>query len=413
MKNSISIIISIIILTILTSIYAQDKKDRGNFVEEKDGFYKNEILKSIDEFNELEKEKKNSFKLDFSGMYLPKSKDEFTSYWFNDPISQGRTGTCWCFSTTSFFESEIYRLYGMKVKLSEIYTVYWEYVEKAKSFIKERGDSEFEEGSEANAVPRIWKMYGVVPAESYSGLLTGQKFHDHKAMHKEMKSYLENIKSTNAWNEEEVITVIKSILNHYLGEPPVEFYFEGKKYSPKEFLNHYIKIIPDDYVDILSYIQKPYYEQVEYEVEDNWWHSDVYYNVPLNVFMDALKYAIRNGYTMSIGGDVSEAGYDSWHKVAVVPTFDIPSEYIDESARQFRFSNKTTTDDHGIHLVGYMEKDGKDWYLIKDSGSGSRNTGDKGFYYYQEDYVKLKIMDFMVHKDAVENILKKFKEQNR
>ena len=113
---------------------------------------------------------------------------------------------------------------------------------------------------------------------------------------------------------------------------------------------------------------------------------------------------------MAIGGDVSEAGYDSWHKVGVIPTFDIPSEYIDENARQFRFSNGTTTDDHGIHLVGYQVKDGKDWYLIKDSGSGSRNTGDKGFYYYQEDYVKLKIMDFMIHKDAVENILKKFKE---
>lgn len=411
MKTSISLITSIIILSFLTSIIAQDKKDQGNFVEEKDGFYKNEILKSIDEFNNPEKEKKKEFKLDFSGMDLPKSKDDFTSYWYNDPISQGRTGTCWCFSTTSFFESEIYRLHGMKIKLSEMYTVYWEYVEKAKRFIKERGDSEFEEGSEANAVPRIWKMYGVVPAEAYSGMLPGQNFHDHKAMHKEMKSYLENIKSTNAWNEEEAITVIKSILNHYVGETPAEFYIEGKKYSPKEFLNNYIKIIPDDYVDILSYMQQPYYKQVEYEVEDNWWHSKDYYNVPLDVFMEALKNNIRNGYTMAIGGDVSEAGYDSWQKVGVIPSFDIPSEYIDENARQFRFSNETTTDDHGIHLVGYMEKGGKDWYLIKDSGAGSRNIGDKGFYFYHEDYVKLKMMDFMVHKDAVENILKKFKEQ--
>lgn len=412
MKTSITLITSIIILAFLTSIIAQDKKDQGNFVEEKDGFYKNEILKGIDEFNEAEKEKKKEFKMDFSGMDLPKSKEEFTNYWYNDPISQGRTGTCWCFSTTSFFESEIYRLHGMKVKLSEMYTVYYEYVEKAKRFIKERGDSAFEEGSEANAVTRMWKMYGVVPAEAYSGMLPGQKFHDHKAMIKEMQSYLNNIKSTSAWNEEEAVTVIKSILNHYMGEPPTEFYFEGNKYSPKEFLNNYIKIIPDDYVDILSYMQKPYYQQVEYEVPDNWWHSDIYYNVPLDVFMDALKYAIRNGYTMTIGGDVSEAGYDSWHKVGVIPTFDIPSEYIDENARQFRFSNETTTDDHGIHLVGYMEKDGKDWYLIKDSGAGSRNTGDKGYYFYHEDYVKLKIMDFMVHKDAVENILKKFKEQN-
>lgn len=412
MKTIISFLSYLIILTSISSLLAQDQKEKGIFTEEKDGFYKNEILKNIDEFNNPEKAKKKTFQLDFSGMDLPTSKDQFTTYWFNEPISQGRTGTCWCFSATSYFESEVYRLNQKKVKISEMYTVYWEYVEKVKRFIKERGSSAFEEGSEANAVPRIWKMYGAVPEEAYTGLLAGQKFHDHQAMIKEMQLYLNNIKNTNAWDEEEAVTVIKSILNHYMGEPPTEFYYESIKYSPKEFLNNYLKLNLDDYVDILSYMQKPYYEQVEYDVPDNWWHSNVYYNVPLNVYMDALKSAIRNGFTMAIGGDVSEAGYDSWHKVAVIPTFDIPSEYIDESARQFRFSNKTTTDDHGIHLVGYMEKDGKDWYLIKDSGAGSRNTGDKGYYFYHEDYLKLKIMDFMVHKDAVENVLKKFKEQN-
>lgn len=412
MKTIISLLATLAILSPLSTTFAQDQKETGIFVEEKDGYYKNEILKSIDEFNNPEKEKKKIFQLDFSGMDLPTSKDEFTSYWYNDPVSQGRTGTCWCFSTTSFFESEIYRLHGMKIKLSEMYTVYWEYVEKAYRFIEERGNSAFEEGSEANAVTRIWKKYGVVPEENYTGLLPGQEFHDHKAMFNEMKTYLNNIKTTNAWDERAAILVIKSILDHYMGEIPYEFYYKGKKFTPKEYLNDYLKLNPDDYVDILSYMQMPYYEKVEYEVEDNWWHSKDYYNVPLNVFIEALKNNIRSDYTMAIGGDVSEAGYNSWRKVAVVPTFDIPSEYIDDSARQFRFSNKTTTDDHGIHLVGYMEKDGKDWYLIKDSGSGSRNTGDKGFYYYQEDYIKLKIMDFLVHKDAVENILKKFKEQN-
>jgi bleomycin hydrolase len=412
MKTTISALTFFIFILFVTLISAQDQKEKGIFVEEKDGFYKNEILKSIDEFNNPEKAKKKIFKLDFAGMDIPKSKDEFTSYWFNDPVSQGRTGTCWCFSTTSYFESEVFRLHQKKVKLSEMYTVYWEYVEKAKRFINERGNSAFEEGSEANAVPRIWNIYGIVPEEVYTGLRPGQKFHDHQEMIKEMKSYLDNIKNTSAWDEEEAITVIKSIMNHYMGEPPTEFTFEGIKYSPKEFLNNYLKLNLGDYIDILSYLQQPYYQQVEYEVPDNWWHSKDYYNVPLNVYMDVLKSAIRNGFTVALGGDVSEPGYDSWYKVGVIPTFDIPSEYIDESARQFRFSNETTTDDHGIHMVGYLEKDGKDWYLIKDSGAGSRNTGDKGFYFYQEDFVKLKMMDFMIHKDAVGNVLKKFIEQN-
>jgi bleomycin hydrolase len=155
-------------------------------------------------------------------------------------------------------------------------------------------------------------------------------------------------------------------------------------------------------------LQQPYWQQVEYEVPDNWWHNKDYYNIPLDDFMKVVKNAIKNGYTLAIGGDVSEAGYDSWAKCAVIPTFDIPSEYIDENSRQFRFSNETTTDDHGIHLIGYEELDGKTWFLIKDSGAGSRNTGDKGYYFYHEDYVKLKIMDFMVHKDMFKDYFSKF-----
>jgi bleomycin hydrolase len=156
-------------------------------------------------------------------------------------------------------------------------------------------------------------------------------------------------------------------------------------------------------------MEKPYYEKAEYEVPDNWWHNKDYFNVPLDLFMSSLKKAIRDGYTMEIFGDVSEPGIESHAKVAMIPTFDIPSEYIDESARQMRFSNGTTGDDHGIHLVGYENKNGKDWFLIKDSGSGSFNVGDKGYYFFHEDYVKLKILGFLIHKDAVKDLLVKFK----
>lgn len=401
------IIYTLLIALLFTSVITTLAQDKGLFVEPKPGFY-DEILKGIKEFNEKPKKERKSFKMDFAGMDLPKSINEFTYQWHTETVSQGNTGTCWSYATTSFFESEVYRLHIKKVKLSEMYTAYWEYVEKTKRYIRERGNSEFGEGSEANAVPRIWKEYGIVPVDTYIGLRPEQKFHDHSLMFKEMNSYLKNIKNTNAWDEEEAVKTIKAIMNHYLGVPPTEVVIEGKKYSPKEYLNNYLKLNLDDYVDILSIKQQPYWKQAVYEVPDNWWFSDIYYNVPLDDYIGVIKSAIKNGYTMSIGGDVSEAGYDSWTKCAVVPTFDIPSEYINEDARQFRFSNETTTDDHGIHLVGYKEKDGVTWFLIKDSGAGSRNTGDPGYYFYHEDYVKLKIMDFMVHKDAVKELLSKF-----
>ena len=389
-------------------------KDKAVFRESKPGYYQNSILKDDREVKEksVQIETSKFFSVDLSNINLPNKLDLYKYQWHNAPVSQGNTSTCWCFSTTSFLESEAYRINKIRVRLSEMYTVYWEYVEKVRRYVQQRGNSAFAEGSEANAVTRMWRKYGVVPLESYNGLMDGRKFHNHEAMFNEMSSYLASVKATSSWDEEAAIATIKSIMNHYMGVPPTEIAVNGKKITPLQYLNEVLKINPDDYVDILSYTQEPFYKQVEYKVPDNWWHSSVYYNVQLSDYLSALKNAVRKGYTVSIGGDVSEPGLDRTTQCAVIPDFDIPSAYINDDARQFRFSNQTTTDDHGMHLVGYFEKEGKDWYLIKDSGSGSKNNDpdlkEFGYYFFSEDYVKLKMMDFMVHRDAVKELLEKF-----
>jgi bleomycin hydrolase len=396
--------------------HAFSQEDKGVFKEYAPNTFMKMILMDNSLVEEASKEKPvdKVFFMDQAGMELPNKIDLYkdNTIWHNPTVSQGRAGTCWCFSTTSFYESEIKRLSGKEVKLSEIYTVYWEYVEKARRFVQERGKSNFSEGSEANAVTRIYKDFGIVPNEVYTGLLYGKKFHDHSNMVDEMSSFLKSVRQRNNWNEELVLSTIQSILNHYIGKPPTEFKVDGKTYTPKSYLNNYLNLKMDDYVEILSYKQEPYWQQVEYKVPDNWWHSKEYYNVPLDEFMSAVKESIKKGYGCSIGGDVSEAGFSRETNVALIPTFDIPSEFINEDARQFRFSNKTTTDDHGMHLVGYTNYIGKTYFLIKDSSSGSRQ-GEKdapefGYYFFHEDYVKLKMMGFTVHKDAVKNLLKKF-----
>lgn len=414
LKQMKSIIITVMILMIAGLTFGQ-KKDKIKFKEYEPGFYQNFILKDVREVKEKLTDKKVDKRLmmDHSGLDLPVKQSLYKKEWAQPTLSQGNAGTCWAFSTISMYESEVKRITGKAVKLSEIFIAYWEYVEKARRYVRERGDSHFAQGSEGNAVARMFKMYGACPATAYSGLLHGRKFHSHDQMFNEMTSYLNSVKRDNKWNEDEILATIKAIMNFHIGEPPTKFTVEGKEYTPKSYLTDYLKINPDDYVEILSYKQEPYWQQVEYKVPDNWWHSEEYYNVPLDVYMEIVKESIRKGFTMSIGGDVSEAGFSRETNCALVPSFDIPSEYIDENARQFRFSNKTTTDDHGMHLIGYYEKDGKDWYLIKDSSSGSRNVEQGsdafGYYFFHEDYVKLKMMGFTIHKDAVKKIMKKFK----
>ncbi len=411
MKRIVLISVSILIAS---TVFAQTKTDKANFKSYEPGYYQNSILKDVRHINKnLEKKELDKrFQMDQTGYSFPNKVSDYKREWSTPVISQGNAGSCWAYSTISFLESEVYRINKKEVKISEIYTVYWEYVEKARGFVQSRGSSLFSQGSEGNAVSRIWKTYGTVPYSAYSGLLHGRKHHTHADMYKEMNSYLKSVKAQNAWNEEEVLETIKDIMNHYIGKPPVEVILGKVKYTPQSYLKDFLKINPDDYIEILSYKQEPYWKQVEYKVPDNWWHSEDYYNIPLDDFMKVVKNSIKKGYTMSIGGDVSEAGFLRTTNAAMIPSFDIPSEYINENARQFRFSNKTTTDDHGMHLVGYTEKDGVDWYLIKDSSSGSRNNDESapefGYYFFHEDYVKLKMMGFTIHKDAVKDILKKF-----
>lgn len=397
---------------IMCKLYAQtDRRDKALFKEKSNEYYE-QIQKGIQTYEAPKKNKPLAYRMDFTGIDIPKSVDEFKTIFSQKPESQGETGTCWCFSTTSFYESEIKRISGQDIQLSELYTVYWEYVEKAKEFVRTRGTSLFDEGSETGDVAKMMKIYGVVPLESYSGLKPGQQFHNHKKMVEEMKSYLTFLKTSNQWNSDEVTATIKSIMNFHMGEPPTIVNVAGKKLSPLEYLKLIAQINPEDYVDIMSLMDSPYWTQAEYKVPDNWWHSAEYYNIPLTEFMSIIKRTIKNGYSISIGGDVSESGMDSKLGVALVPTYDLPSAYIDEYSRQFRFSNGSTTDDHAMHLVGYADRTNGTWFLIKDSGSGGHNNQSApGYWYMHEDFVKLKMTTITIHKEAVKDILVKFQKK--
>jgi len=407
---------------LLTATTFSQNKDYVKFksIDKTKIYYYNTILKGIkqeDSASDIKKPSK-SMVMDQSSYDLPNKIALYKRVWANPSISQGNAGTCWDFSTTSFYESDIYRLTGKKVKLSEMYTAYYEYIEKAKRYFKERGNSLFSEGSESNAVSRIANEYGMMPESVYNGLINGKTFYDHSKMYSEMNNYLISVKTNNSWNEKEGVETIKAIMNHYMGVPPVSFNVDGKKYTPLSYMKDYLNFHPLDYVEILSCKKMPFWEKVDYTVPDNWWHSKEYYNIPLNEFMKSLKNAVKNGYSVSIGGDISEPGFSRETQCAMIPDYDIPSKYINDDSRAFRFVNKTTCDDHGLHLTGILENyknTGEDWYLIKDSGSGSRDNGtDKpefGYYFFSSDYIKLKMMDFTIHKDAVKNILKKFKEK--
>ena len=348
--------------------------------------------------------------------------------------NQASSGTCWCYSTLSFLESEILRMGGDSLDLAEMFVVSKAYADKAEKYIRLDGKLNFAQGSSSEDVFHVWEDYGIVPQEVMEGLNYGEKLNRHSELCDGMKGYLDavvknpNKKLSTAWRR-----ALQGILDAYLGPCPEEFTFKGKKYTPKSFAAS-LGIKPEDYVSITSFTHHPFYTQFAIEVEDNW-RWDLSYNIPIDEMMEIMYNAIDKGYTVAWGTDVSEAGFtrnglainpdlkaveeagsDQQRWVGVDPAEkmkqlakmrdDAPEMTVTQEMRQEGYDNKTTTDDHGMHIYGIAkDQNGNKYFMVKNSWG---ETGKyKGIWYASDSFVRYKTLNIMVHKNAIPKEIRK------
>jgi bleomycin hydrolase len=327
-------------------------------------------------------------------------------------ISQGNTGTCWSFSTSSFLESEIIRLTGKQIDLSEMYTVRNTYPKKAENYVMRQGKAQFSEGGLAHDVINSVRDYGLVPQEAFSGLFSSEESHNHAEMvailEAMVKTYVENPgkKLSKNWRK-----AVDAVLDVYLGKNLSSFTYQGKQYTPVSF-REMTKIIPADYITITSFSHAPYYKPFILNIPDNWSYGAMY-NVPLDEMMQIVDQALQKGFTVELDCDVSERTFSSKDGVAVVPANlennikalqgIYPEMQVTQQYRQDEFENFDTTDDHLMHITGMLhDQKGTKYYKVKNSwGSDETRNANGGYVYFSEAYMRLKTISIMVHKDAV------------
>ena len=340
--------------------------------------------------------------------------------------NQYRSGTCWCFSALSFVESEILRTKGYEVDLSEMFVVGKSYRDRAVKYVRLDGHLNFAAGSSFGDVLHVINDYGIVPQTEMQGLNYGTVLPEHNELDAALKGYVDAIKSrpnktlSTAW-----VNGFDGIVAAYLGEYPETFVVDGKEYTPETYRDA-LGFNYNDYVNISSFTHHPFYKPFVIEVCDNW-RWDTAYNLPMDEMMEVMYNAIENGYTIAWGSDVSEKGFTRdglaimpVEKKKVVAGSDqerwvgkaaeekkeevkaaLPEEMtITQEMRQVAYDNKTTTDDHGMHIYGVaQDQNGNKYFMVKNSWG---ETGKyKGIWYASDAFVRYKTLNIVVHKDAI------------
>jgi bleomycin hydrolase len=334
----------------------------------------------------------------------PAAVSDFQAVKHLSPLNQDATQICWSFATSSFLESEMARL-GMKpVRLSVVYPMYQVYIDKAKRFAQTKGESRFAPGDLFTGVLDTIRQYGTMPASVYGEKEVSKQVYDHRALYTELQAVVDQVRKDQQWDEGAVVAKVKAVLNRHVGEPPARFTWEGKEYTPQTFLKDVVRLPWDDYLLVTSFQYAPFNQFIELKVPDNWSHASRYFNVPLDVFYAGMKTAAAGGYSVAFDADFSEPSYMQTAKYCIIPDYDIPVSAISQEAREYRFSNGTTTDDHLMQIVGYRAFGGEDWFLVKDSWRTAWKAGTGGYMFYHSSYMKLKALAFLVHKDAIPEV---------
>jgi bleomycin hydrolase len=353
---------------------------------------------------------------------------------------QYNSNTCWSFSTVSLFESELLRTQHKEYDLSEMYIVRKTYDNKAERYLRMHGKINFAGGGEPNDVSDVMKYFGIMPEQSYTGLLPDSIHHVHTAMDLALKYYVDGlIKNDDKLNDKDWQKQFNKVMDGYMGKMPEDFTYEGKKYNAESFEKS-LGIDPDNYVMLTSFIHYPFYSYSVLEIPDNWSWGKAY-NLPMEDLLMVVDSSLYRGYSLTWSADVSEPGFNFDKGYALVPKIYYepdskealkkynrmsenekenflfnslkPLEELNATAeiRQKAFDNYETTDDHAMHMVGEAtDQNGKKYFFIKNSW-GTDNPY-KGYMFISEAYFKYKTILIMVNKNALPATIKAKLEQS-
>jgi bleomycin hydrolase len=275
-------------------------------------------------------------------------------------------------------------------------------INKAERYIRLQGNLSFIEGDLTFSALKAYKEFGAIPEEIYSGKIDSSSIHEHLKMENTLREKLKYYVAAGRGNmtPDGYRQSAEDIIYNTMAKAPQAFHYNGKAYTPKSFAAEMIGIDPDDYIEITSYTHHPFYSKFALEIPSNW-DNNSYLNVPISDFITIIDHALLNNYSVCWDGDIDEGYNNGFCDLG-------KNEQVTQQSRQAAFDNYTTQDEHNMHIIGIAEdKQGKRFYIVKNSSTGA-DCG--GYVYMTKEYLLLRTISVMVHKDAIpKDITKRIK----
>ena len=325
---------------------------------------------------------------------------------------QGRSPLCWVYAMLATIETE-HLVRGDSVNLSPVYLARQWLCEQGERYFLTQGSEPLSMRGMSTMALHLINKYGIHPYDYYHG-------HDDVNWNVLARrvTRLADAARSRRHSLDRFRLDLQDLLDRETGYMPRYVHMLGAEYTSQEFGRSVC--MTDEYEALTSFAHHPYGERFALEVADNQL-GDTFLNVPLDTLMAVIERSLRAGHPVCWEGDITEDGFSLEQGVACVEGQEARGRSAmplserqrgkkgqekslegQEATRQREFETFQTTDDHCMALVGLArDRQGRRYYLAKNSWGGAGRYG--GYLYLSEDYVRMKTICVIVHRDQLQS----------
>ncbi len=317
---------------------------------------------------------------------------------------QKQSGRCWLFTGLNVLRAAAITKHDLgKFQFSQSYNFFYDQLEKANLFLQAIIDTKdlplddrqvdwllsnpISDGGTWTGVANLVMKYGVVPAEvmpeSFIANSTSQMANQLKTILRQDALKLREAKCPKCAGKlkVEMLSEIYRILCLAYGQPPLEFEWKGKTYTPQEFYDEFVGFdLNNNYVMLMNDPSREYNKLYEIQYDrhlydgDNW----LYLNLPIDRIKEMAIASIKDGNAMYFSCDVGKF-LDRKKGVADLANFDYESLLGVQFTmdKKQRIQTHASGSSHAMTLIAVDLKDGKPVKWMVENSWGE-TAGYKG-----------------------------------